>query len=518
MYFMRKYPKITKALLVIFVAGMAVQFLCIFTGLVSDIQTLLGFSWLIMAVAFCSFLACMAKAKNNADMQYSDLESRVKSLTNTLLGAETALTEKSGVIKEYEQEMAHITDINNSYKKQMALLRNEVASSKTRLAECRQLMDELRVRAELGDSVKAAFVANIHDEMRNPLNSILGYLSLLSGSSVSDDKRCEYVDRISKDATHFLDTVNDLFYYAKLLAGDVDMVATTFNISSLVNSSVSMARQWVSDQGKQIDIVLDMDPDLGFICGFESGYLKIIYNLLSNAVKFTHQGRITVTCRRDHSSVVLAVEDTGIGFDADKRDMIFSGFYQVEYYLTRKYGGTGLGLSICRALARVMNGDITAESRKGVGSRFCLEVPIIEASDVELDLFARVDRLLNARSSLGRVMMITPFGEDFDFVNRFFAHYGVAVMRSNSPDETEALLAEFSDISLVVIDLFSQALEGVSAAESIFRIRPNARFVFVGNGAGLNPAQMDMVGMYSDYVLPKPLTSVSLGRVVSNFS
>ncbi len=226
---------------------------------------------------------------------------------------------------------------------------------------------------------------------------------------------------------------------------------------------------------------------------------------------------ITVSCRRGHSSIVFAVEDTGIGFDADKRDMIFSGFYQVEYYLTRKYGGTGLGLSICRALARVMNGDITAESHKGVGSRFCLEVPVMEPSDVELDLFARVDRLLNARTSLGRVMMITPFGEDFDFVNKFFAHYGVPVMRSNTPDETEALLAEFSDITLVIIDLYSQSLEGVYAAEAIFKIRPNARFVFVGNG-GLNPAQMDVVGMYSDYVLPKPLTSVSLGRVLSNFS
>lgn len=514
---MRKYPKIAYMMMLIFVLSMALLFFCLFTDVFPETDTVAGFSWLLMLVSAVCFVACVDQSIKNYSSRMADLNSRIESLTSTLMGAETALAENSGILKDYDDEVTHLTDINNSYKKQMALLRNELSASKTRLGECRQLMDELRTRAELGDNLKAAFVANIHDELRNPLNSILGYISLLSGSAISEAKRREYIEHISADANHFLDIVNDLFHYAKLVSGDVDVSVSTFNISQVINSAVSQARQWIEAKGKPIEVVVAIDPGIGFVRGFEAGFVRIISNLLSNAVKFTHHGRISVSCTVDRTSIYIAVEDTGIGFDADKRDLIFGGFYQVEYFLTRKYGGTGLGLSICRALARLMNGNITADSHKGSGSRFCLEVPLMEASEPELDIFARADRLLSSGGSLGRVMMLTPIAEDFDFVNGFFAHYGVSVMQSSSPDETEALLSEFDDISLVIIDLYSQSLEGVSAAEAIFRMRPNARFVFVSNG-GLNPSQMDVVGMYSDYVLSKPLTSIQLGKVLEAFS
>lgn len=497
-----------------FVLSMAVGFLCVFTDCMPLPHTVLGVVWILAAVSAGGIMAYCLKSLKDSDELVSGLYSRISTLSQTMVATESDLSEKNGIIAEYKAETDHLTEINNSYKQQLTLLRNEVASGKIRLGEYRQIMEQLRDRAELGDSLKAAFVANIHDEMRNPLNVILGYLSLISGNSISEDKRREYIANIQRDTTRFLDTVNDLFYYAKLVSGDIDINVSTFNIMATINTAVSMARQSIESQGKDIEVrVLVDDAGVGFIRGFEAGFVKILGNLLSNAVKFTPMGHIDVSCHIEAGTLHLAVEDTGIGFDSDKRDLIFGGFYQIEYYLTRKYGGTGLGLSICRALARLMNGNITAESHKGLGSRFCLEVPLIDAAEAELDLFARADRLLLSIKTVSRVMMITPFNEDFDFVSGFFAHYGVPVMRSNNQEETEALLAEFEDIMLVIIDLYSSSMEGVSAAESIFRMRPNVRFVFISNGS-LNPAQIEMTSVYSDYILPKPLTSLALSKVL----
>jgi signal transduction histidine kinase len=98
--------------------------------------------------------------------------------------------------------------------------------------------------------------------------------------------------------------------------------------------------------------------------------------LLGNAVKFTEAGTVTVSARRIGETLALAVTDTGIGIPEDALESIFEAFHQVDGSTTRRYGGTGLGLSISRHLARLLGGDISAQSTLGVGSVFALTLPI----------------------------------------------------------------------------------------------------------------------------------------------
>jgi signal transduction histidine kinase len=103
---------------------------------------------------------------------------------------------------------------------------------------------------------------------------------------------------------------------------------------------------------------------------------QILINLLSNAIKFTEEGgAIAIECRSDARTVRLCVEDTGIGIAADQFEKIFEPFVQVDRRLNRPMEGTGLGLAISRELARGMGGELTVESRPGVGSTFTLSLP-----------------------------------------------------------------------------------------------------------------------------------------------
>jgi signal transduction histidine kinase len=103
---------------------------------------------------------------------------------------------------------------------------------------------------------------------------------------------------------------------------------------------------------------------------------QIVINLLSNAVKFTERGTVRLQAQAANGSVAIAVADTGIGIAADKLDLIFEEFEQADASSTRAHGGTGLGLAIARRLARLMGGEITAESAPGAGSRFTLTLPL----------------------------------------------------------------------------------------------------------------------------------------------
>ena len=103
---------------------------------------------------------------------------------------------------------------------------------------------------------------------------------------------------------------------------------------------------------------------------------QIVLNLLTNSIKFTEPGgRVTVRCDVADDHATVTVHDTGRGIAADQLERVFEPFVQVDARLTRTKEGVGLGLAISRDLARGMGGDLTAESKVGVGSSFRLTLP-----------------------------------------------------------------------------------------------------------------------------------------------
>jgi signal transduction histidine kinase len=103
---------------------------------------------------------------------------------------------------------------------------------------------------------------------------------------------------------------------------------------------------------------------------------QVLLNLLSNAIKFTDEGgAISIDCSADRRTVWIHVKDTGIGIAEEQREKIFEPFVQVDRRLNRPMEGTGLGLAISRELAHGMNGELTVDSRLGIGSTFTLALP-----------------------------------------------------------------------------------------------------------------------------------------------
>jgi signal transduction histidine kinase len=125
-----------------------------------------------------------------------------------------------------------------------------------------------------------------------------------------------------------------------------------------------------------VPLVREFDGELPRMYVDEEKLRQIVINLLSNAAKFTERGDIRLKAQASDGSIAIAVSDTGIGIPPDKLELIFEEFEQADSSSTRSHRGTGLGLAIARRLARLMGGEVTAESMLGSGSTFRLTLPL----------------------------------------------------------------------------------------------------------------------------------------------
>ena len=253
----------------------------------------------------------------------------------------------------------------------------ELARSFNRMADAVQgsiqSLEEARRTAEQANRVKSEFLANMSHELRTPLNGIIGFAELLS-LELQDPEQRACAETIHHSSQHLLAVLNDLLDLAKVEANRLTLSPKSFELSALLEAVAKLHK--VNAAAKGVALVTELPTHACVIDGDPVRIRQIIENLLSNAVKFTTAGQITLSLTQDLHDVYIAVADTGIGIAEDELEQVFAPFYQAQSFLNRPHGGTGLGLTLSRRLAALMGGEITAQSRTGVGSRFTVRLPL----------------------------------------------------------------------------------------------------------------------------------------------
>ena len=215
-------------------------------------------------------------------------------------------------------------------------------------------------------------------EIRTPIHTVTGMTELLQETNL-DNEQQEYIRQIRFSAEVLLGLINDILDLSKIEAGRLHLEIIDFDLIKTLEESIDM--QCLAAFTKGLELHLQCARDVPhMVRGDPTRLRQIITNLLSNALKFTKQGeigvRIRVVAQETRSSRVrVEVQDTGIGIAADKKDLLFQAFTQVDSSMTRRFGGTGLGLSICKSLIGLMSGDIGVDSREGKGATFWFEIP-----------------------------------------------------------------------------------------------------------------------------------------------
>jgi signal transduction histidine kinase/CheY-like chemotaxis protein len=230
--------------------------------------------------------------------------------------------------------------------------------------------------ARMENRAKNEFVANMSHELRTPLHGILGVSSMLLGSTPATNPR-EGLGVIRRCGEHLLGLINNILEYSRFGAQGIDLRPQQFDLVQLINDTIEMCTPSAIEKGLSLSAALEL-PRPCTVAMDPFRLRQILLNLVGNAVKFTEHGavRVRVTETDAGKSVLIRVEDTGVGIAAATLDRIFEPFVQVDSSNTRRFGGTGLGLSITRSICHAMGGTISYHSTLGQGSTFEVALPL----------------------------------------------------------------------------------------------------------------------------------------------
>lgn len=245
-----------------------------------------------------------------------------------------------------------------------------------RVVERTRELEDARDEAKRADRVKTAFLSTVSNELRTPLNSILGFTDvLLQGlSGPLADAQQRQLGIVRDSAVHLRALIEDVLDISRIEAGQMALEIGPIELHDLI--SRRMASFETEAARKDLALSSTIAPAIGSIRSDSRRVAQILNNLLSNAVKFTTSGSVTLIAERTGDGIAIEVRDTGPGIEAQDIDKLFRPFSQVTRPGGRIPEGTGLGLAISRQLAIALGGDVSVESEPGRGSTFCLTLPL----------------------------------------------------------------------------------------------------------------------------------------------
>ena len=185
----------------------------------------------------------------------------------------------------------------------------------------------------------------------------------------------ERLDVIRQSGGLLLAVLNDVLDLSKIEAGKLTLIIDDFDLENAIGSVRESFAVMAGEKGLDFSVTITEAAKGGWR-GDADRLRQILGNLLSNAVKFTQSGSVKASFDLCPGGIELRISDTGMGIPVEKQLTLFEKFNQADNSATRRFGGTGLGLAICRELTQMMGGDITLESQDGLGSTFCVTLPL----------------------------------------------------------------------------------------------------------------------------------------------
>ena len=254
-------------------------------------------------------------------------------------------------------------------------IRRRELRSRIQLEETSEQLQKSNAKLKSLDELKTQFFANVNHELRTPLTLMLAPLGPMIEGQMGrvSAKMKDTLETIRHNGLKLLKLINNLLDLTKLEEGKMRLKLRTQDFAEYLSTLLTSVRPLADRKDIKLffqhpphDVPITFDPD-----NFE----KVVLNLLSNALKFTpERGRITVYLEEKKTTVLLTVEDTGIGIPQNMLESIFDRFSQVDGSLSRAHEGTGIGLSLASEIVKLHGGDIRVESEMGKGSRFLVEI------------------------------------------------------------------------------------------------------------------------------------------------
>ena len=360
---------------------------------------------------------------------------------------------------------------------QLTRANQQIEEERTQLAE---RVTERTAQLLQANKSKDIFLASMSHEIRTPLGGLLGMMELLDLSQL-DDKQRGMLRMARSSGKSLLRIVDDILDWSKIEAGKLQLSPHPASLVETINNVTDTYTQLAREKGLQLKQTIDEKLSSAHL--FDPLRLsQILNNFTSNALKFTERGDIEISAtligrQAGSERVSLCVKDSGSGINKAHLARLFEHYEQASADTARMYGGTGLGLAICRSLAELQGGELSVESRVGIGSTFCFTVnlPVTESlPQAELQplhslcsaVDAPVTPLQTADGSAISALLV-----DDHPINRMLLKQqleSMALTVDAAADGHEALaLWQTADYDIVITDCHMPEMDGYELARNI---------------------------------------------------
>lgn len=225
------------------------------------------------------------------------------------------------------------------------------------------------------ERVRSEFLGNVSHELRTPLFSTQGLIETLLHGAMDDKKvNKDFLKRALNNIERLNSLLEELIDISRIESGEMKLRVRYFDILPILKTTTAELQNFAEQRSITLTLSAPSNEEIK-VFGDSERLRQVIVNLVENAIKYSEPNdSVTVLCRNEKESVVISVQDTGIGIAPQHLSRIFERFYRVDKDRSRDVGGSGLGLAIVKHIIEAHNQSITVDSTVGVGTTFTFSV------------------------------------------------------------------------------------------------------------------------------------------------
>lgn len=366
----------------------------------------------------------------------------------------------------------------------------------------------LRKKNEILAQSTNQFIAAASHDLRQPTQALSLFISALESDSQTLDKK-QIFEQLKLSSHALNELLNQILDVSKLNANSLETVIEPVSLEALFarldgTFSIFSVQKGVSLTVESNDLWVMTDVVL---------FDRLLSNLLDNAVTYTDAGTITLTAvKQEDDLVMIQVQDTGIGINADEQTFVFDPFYQVNNAARNREKGVGLGLSIVKLTSQKLDIPLTLSSELGQGSTFSLLLPIAEPV---IDKAPQKAESMLWSLSGKRVLII----DDNEGVREGLASqlsaWGMLIMQAEGNNDALLKLQANTDIDLVISDYrLEHKQTGIEVIQNIRNQLQNDQLPAIVLSGDTAPERLDEVNQHGFTLLHKPIKAAQLRAAI----
>ncbi|MDH5719825.1 MAG: ATP-binding protein [Spirochaetia bacterium] len=291
---------------------------------------------------------------------------------------------EKGIVYAVAHDITKLKNNERELIESRANLEEKVKERTHQLEKMNKSLEEEKHKAEKANNAKSEFLSRMSHELRTPMNAILGFAQVLQSKEefLNNSSVKSALDQILNGGWHLLSLIDEVLDLSKIEAGKVNLSMEEVSSNEVIKSCIDLLQNQANE--KNIKLVYESEEECGL--KVKADYMRfkqVLMNLLSNAIKYNRKnGKVIIYCLpQEDNRLKIFIQDTGYGIPNEKAGLLFEPFERLNAE-SSNIQGTGIGLHLSRKLAQMMNGDIGLESKRLVGSKFWLELEMVEGQKI----------------------------------------------------------------------------------------------------------------------------------------